>query len=271
MSSHLLKVHARILSVGLWYVLFMGCGGSADQAPSEGTGPNERPAKPPAALVKALAGTWMPEDYCACLERHRSAYTCGSLLNYIYVMNVTPKGPDSLEWGFITTHEGGPMVTLGYEPAAGAFSYRAGEDDHLGYQRISIRSIDHDHLELITDAVQAPQRFRRVANEAVLLNSALFDGQYALEGDSAMVRFERDGTVVGLSGMDHFTVLTDFTEGLDDRDIVFLYSGAYDWSTDAYHYRHEGSDLLLFPMDTTEEEYVYRMGELKYRLRRVAR
>lgn len=251
-------------------MLFMGCSGPADQAPSAGTGPNERPAKPPAALVEALAGTWMPEDYCTCLERHRSAYTCGSLLNDIYVMNVTPKGPDSLEWGFITTHEGGPIVMLGYDTTSGSFSYRAGEDDYLGYQRISIRSIDHDHLELITDAGQTPQRFRRVANEAVLLNSALFEGQYALEGDSTVVRFERDGTVYGLSGLDHFTVLTDFTEGLDDRDIVFLYSGEYDWRTDAYHYRHEGSDLLLFPMDTTQEEYVYRMGELKYRLRRLA-
>ncbi|MEZ4755695.1 MAG: hypothetical protein R2817_02580 [Flavobacteriales bacterium] len=185
-------------------------------------------------------------------------------------MNVTPKGRDSLEWGYITTHEGGPMATLGYEPATGAFTYLAREDEYLGYQRISIRSIDQDHVELITDAGQAPQRFRRVENEAVLLNSTLFEGEYAMEGDNVVLRFERDGTVLGLSGIDRFTVLTDFTEGLDDRDIVFLYSGAYDWSTDAYHYRHEGSDLLLFPMDTTEEEYVYRMGELKYRLRPVA-
>lgn len=270
MSGHLLKNHTRVLSVGLWSVLFMGCSGPADQAPSEGTRPNERAAKPPAALVEALAGTWMPEDYCTCLERHRSAYTCGALLEDIYVMTVSPQGTDSLEWSTITTHEGGPVAMLGYDAASSSFRYRSGEGDYLGYVLVAIRSIDRDHLELITDPGPGPQRFRRVENESALLNGTLFEGRYALEGDSTVVRFERDGTVYGLSGLDHFTVLTDFTEGLDDRDIVFLYSGEYDWSTDAYHYRHEGDDLLLFPMDTTEEENVYRMGDLKYRLRRLA-
>lgn len=271
MSGHLLKIHASLLPVGLWSVLLMGCGGSSDQAPTNGTGPNEPSAKPPAALVEALSGTWMPEDYCTCLERHRSAYTCGAILEDIYVMTVSPEGTDSLEWSTITTHEGGPVAMLGYDAASSSFRYRSREDDYLGYVLVAIRSIDRDHLELTTDPGPGPQRFRRVENEAVLLNSTLFEGEYAVEGDSAVVRFERDGTVYGLSGIDRFTVLTDFTEGLDDRDIVFLYSGAYDWSTDAYHYRHEGSDLFLFPMDTTEEDYVYHMGELKYRLRRVAR
>ncbi len=248
-------------------LLLAGCGGPTDHGPVEA---GEQAVKAPLALVEALSGTWMPEDYCACLERHRSAYICGSLLKEVYVMSVNRKGPDSLEWGYITTHEGGPMVTLGYDPASGAFSYRAREDEYLGYQLIAIRSIDPDHLEWSTDAHKAPQRFRRVESAEVMLNSALFEGRYAQEGDTGLVHFHRDGSVEGLSGIDRFTVLTDFTEGLDDRDIVFLYSGEYDWSTDAFHYRSEGNELLLFPMDTTANEYVYRMGELKYRLRRLA-
>lgn len=251
-------------------LLMAGCGGPSDNAPVEAGGADEQAATAPLALVEALSGTWMPEDYCACLERHRSAYTCGSLLKEVYVMSVTPKGPDSLEWGYITTHEGGPMVTLGYDPASGAFTYRSREDEYLGYQVITIRSTDPDHLEWITDGNKSPVRFRRVESEAAMLSSALFEGRYALEGDTGLVLFRRDGSVDGLPGIERFTVLTDFTEGLDDRDIVFLYAGEYDWSTDAYHFRSEGNELQFFPMDTTAEEYVYQMGELKYRLRRLA-
>ncbi len=39
----------------------------------------------------------------------------------------------------------------------------------------------------------------------------------------------------------------DFTEGLDDRDIVFLYTGQYDWEKDAYHYAYNGL-VNLFPL-----------------------
>jgi hypothetical protein len=269
MSGLLLKIHTRVLSVGLWYILFMGCGGSADQAPSEGTGPVERSIKPPAALIEALAGTWMPEDYCACLERHRSAYTCGSLLREIYVMSVTRQGPDSLEWGYITTHEGGPMVTLGYDAASGSFSYRSREDEYLGYQVITIRSVDPDHLEWIADENKSPVRFRPVESAEAMLNSALFEGRYALEGDTGLVLFRRDGTVDGLPGIDRFMVLTDFTEGLDDRDIVFLFTGQNDRDMDAYHFQYDEQELFLYPMLAAEEEYVYRMGEMRFHLRRL--
>lgn len=105
-------------------LLLAGCGGPTDHGPVEA---GEQAVKAPLALVEALSGTWMPEDYCACLERHRSAYTCGSLLKDVYVMNVSPKGPDSLEWGYITMHEGGPEVMLGYDPHVQGFVGQSGE------------------------------------------------------------------------------------------------------------------------------------------------
>ncbi len=64
-------------------------------------------------------------------------------------------------------------------------------------------------------------------------------------------------------------VLTDFTEGLDDRDIVFLFTGQYDRDMDAYHFQYDEQELFLYPMLAAEEEYVYRMGEMRFHLRRL--
>ncbi len=106
-------------------------------------------------------------------------------------------------------------------------------------------------------------------SEQELLLGALFSGVFVDEGTGDTVRFHSNGKVTGLPGIDQAIVLTDFTEGLDDRDIVFLYTGQYDWDKDSYHYAYNEQQLLLYPMLATEEEYVYRMGDVRLHLRKL--
>jgi len=82
-----------------------------------------------------------------------------------------------------------------------------------------------------------------------------------------VVHFHADGHVTGLDAVKQYSVLVDLTEGLEDRDIVFLYTDDLDWGTHAYHFKHDGDELLLYPMRATEEPYVFEMQEMKYRMR----
>ncbi len=156
---------------------------------------------------------------------------------------------------------------LAYDHRSAGFTGQPGE--YSSEEVIYIQSADPDHLDLRTKRNGPPRRFVRVSGEQELLLGALFNGDFVDEMTGDTVRFHSNGKVTGLTGIDQATVLTDFTEGLDDRDIVFLYTGQYDWEKDAYHYAYNGQQLLLYPMLTTEEEYVYQMGEMKYRLLRV--
>ena len=226
---------------------------------------------PPQELIDDLVGTWMPTDYCECLFAKRSAFACGQGLDNIYTLFVERHGKDSLHWSYITTHEGGPEAILGYDATRSAFTYAPAPEEHLGHALVELRSMGPRTLACRDDQNKEPQRFQRVANTDALLNEALFQGSYVDENNEDTLLFAADGTILGLSDLDHFSVLTDFTEGLDDRDIVFLSPGSdYDWTTDSYHYRHDGDVLLLYPMLATDTEYVYRMTEVMYRLRRVS-
>lgn len=224
--------------------------------------------KPTTELMEALVGQWMPSAYCECLFQQRSAFACEATMKEIYTLFVERSGTDSLRWSYITTHEGGPEAILGYDARTNAFAHRPTEDEYLGFERVELHSIDDTTLTFSHDPKVAPQRFRRVRSSDALLNEALFSGDYLQDDDTSLVRFTPDGRISGPFDFSHYTVLTDFTEGLDDRDIVFLHHGNYDWDTNAFHYQHDGELLLLYPMVSTEEEYVYRMEDLKYRLQR---
>lgn len=249
-----------------------GCG-SGNTEPEVATAELPEPAAvvPPLELMEALSGQWMPAAYCQCLFEQRSVFTCGSTMEEIFVMTVERAGGDSLRWTYITTHEGGPEATLGYDETNKAFTYRPKEDEYLGYDMIDLRSIDANTMEFRHDPNKAVQRFRRVISADALLNDALFVGAYRVDGDTDLVHFTPEGRILGPFDHSHFTVLTDLTEGLHDRDIVFLHDGNYDWDSDAYHFQHRGDELLLHPMLAAEEQYVYTMGDLKYRLTRVER
>lgn len=183
----------------------------------------------------------------------------------IYVMYVERTGTDSLRWSYITTHEGGPEVKLAYDPLLPGFVGQPGE--YSTEEMVQLRSADKDHVELRTVRQGPPRLFVRVENEQELLLSALFSGVFVDEGTGDTVQFQANGKVTGLPGIEQAVVLTDFTEGLHDRDIVFLFTGQYDWDTDAYHFEYLGQELHLYPMLATDEEYVYQMGEIRYRLR----
>ncbi len=250
-------------------LLCFGCGSagtpSTDGVPLDSTavqGPT-----PPEQLVNSLVGKWMSQEYCDCLTRQRSAFDCRSMADDIYVMYVERTGSDSLRWSYITTHEGGPEVMLAYDPHVQGFVGQPGE--YSTEEVIQVRSVDKDLLELRTVRQGPPRRFVRVESEQELLLGALFSGVFVDEGTGDTVRFRPNGQVTGLPGIDQAIVLTDFTEGLDDRDIVFLYTGQYDWDKDSYHYAYNGQQLLLYPMLATEEEYVYRMGDVRFHLRKL--
>jgi hypothetical protein len=264
--------HRRALAVLIQVLLLSSCGPVSSPTVNEevrsGTTVS-RPAPPP-ELIDALVGTWMPTDYCDCLFAKRSAFACGQELEYIYTMYVERHDKDSLRWSYVTTHEGGPEAILGYDLARSAFTYLPRPDEYMEHRMLQLRSMDPTTLEFMGYDGKDPQRFRRVASTSALLNEALLEGTYVDEDLRDTVQFTADGNVKGLPGLDQFTVLTDFTEGLDDRDIVFLSPGGdYDWNTDAYHYRHDGDALLLYPMLATDTEYVYRMDAMKYRLLRL--
>jgi hypothetical protein len=263
--------HRLIRRILLLTVILTGCG--ADPTMDEVSTAEAQAivaVKPPTDLLETLVGQWMPTAYCECLFKQRSAFACRTLADDIYVMYVEQAGADSLRWSYITTHEGGPEAILGYDAKSKAFTHRPNAEEYLGYDLIDLRSIDANTMEFRQDPKKAPQRFQRVRSSDALLNEALFAGRYLLEGDTSWVQFTPEGRISGPLGFTHFTVLTDFTEGLDDRDIVFLHHGNYDWGTDAYHYQHDGEMLLLYPMAGTAEDYVYRMEDLKYRLERIA-
>ncbi len=251
-------------------ILLTSCGQGTVPIANEEPGSDTMIGKtvpPPPGLINALVGTWMPTNYCDCLFAKRSAYACGEDLDYIYTMFVERHGKDSLRWSYVTTHEGGPEAILGYDAARSTFAHLPAAEEHLGHAMVELRSLDPTTLECRDDKNKPSQRFRRVANTEALLNEALFQGVYIDLDRQDTVRFTADGAMDGLPGLDHFNVLTDFTEGLDDRDIVFLSMGDdYDWNTDSYHYKRDGDTLLLCPMLATDTEYVYRMGDVKYRL-----
>lgn len=222
---------------------------------------------PPPQLVKNLVGTWMAKDYRDCLTQHRSAFSCRSMGDDIYVLYVERTAKDSLRWSYITTHEGGPEVMLAYDHQLAGYTGQPGE--YSSEEVIHLLSVDPDHMDLRTKRNGPLRRFVRVSGEQELLLGALFPGDLVDEKTGDTVRFHTNGKVTGLAGIDQASVLTDFTEGFHDRDIVFLFTGQYDWDRDAYHYVYSGQELLLYPMLATEEEYVYRMGDPKFRLRTV--
>lgn len=216
------------------------------------------------AIQDALVGTWMPLDYCDCLKRERSAHACRELANEVFVMLVRPSSGDSLIWSFITPHEGGPEELLAFDGPTSSFVFTP-EADRPWVPSVRLRSIDADHAELRLDDSKGRIHLR-VQSEDSLLNATLLAGKYALDPSGAVVEFNTNGAVEGLAAHTRFTILTDFTEGFDNLDIVFLHNGGFDWSSDAFHYRWEGSELLLTHMDTTADPYVYQQGELIYRL-----
>jgi hypothetical protein len=250
-------------------LLFVGCGNpgtpATDGVIADST--TVRVSTPPVQLINDLVGTWMPEDYRDCLIRQRSAFACRSMGDDIYVMYMQQAGADSLRWSYITTHEGGPEVMLAYDQQVQGFVGQPGE--YSAEEMIHVRSVDPDHLELRTERKGIARRFVRVQSEQELLLSALFSGVFMDEGTGDTVRFHTNGKVTGLPGIEQAVVLTDFTEGLDDRDIVFLFTGQYDWDKDAYHFQYDEEELFLYPMQAAEEEYVYRMGEMRFHLRRL--
>lgn len=249
--------------------LFFGCGNPGTPATDGGIADSTtvRVSTPPAQLINDLVGTWMPEDYRDCLTRQRSAFACLTMADDIYVMYVEQAGADSLRWSYITTHEGGPELMLAYDQQGQGFVGQPGE--YSAEEMVHVRSVDPDRLELRT-ARQGPlRRFVRVEDEQELLLGALFSGVFVEQVTGDTVRFYANGMVTGLPDIDQAVVLTDFTEGLDDRDIVFLFTGQYDWDKDAYHFQYDEEELFLYPMLATEEEYVYRMGEMRFHLRRL--
>ncbi len=220
--------------------------------------------RPAPSLLDALAGTWMPKDYCECLRRERSAYACRAFADEVYVMMVRRSEGDSLIWSYITTHEGGPEERMAYEASSRSFLFQPSADQRW-MPSARLRSIDADHAELWLGEAEG-RIFRRVRSEEEELNSALLAGTYRRSPGDAIVRLRADGMLDGLDGRSRFNILTDFTEGFDTLDIVFLHNGGYDWRNDAFHYRWDGAELLLTRMDTTADPYVYRFGPLRYRL-----
>ena len=237
------RLTGRIL---LLTVILSGCG--ADPTMNEVSTAEAQAivaVKPPTDLLETLVGQWMPTAYCECLFKQRSAFACESTMEEIFVMTVERSANDSLRWSYITTHEGGPEAILGYDAKSKAFTHRPNAEEYLGYDVIDLRSIDANTLDLRHDPNKAVQRFRRVISADALLNEAIFKGAYRMDSDTDLVHFTPEGRILGPFDHSHFTVLTDLTEGLQDRDIVFLHDGNYEWDSDAYHFQHRGDELQL--------------------------
>ena len=213
-----------------------------------------------AEAAQQLVGEWVPDAFLSCVEEHRSVHACVPQLNDYFGLEVVAASPDTLRLNGFTTHEGLSEVRCVFDTASARFRAVDGSTKELIV-------IDKDHLELVTEG-EKRERFRRAEDPWTAINTILFGPAFvSAKGDT--VSFDPKGLVEGIPDMDRFEVLTDHTEGYDDRDILFLYTDERNWDTDAYHFKFAGDTLRLYHMEKVGE-LQFQQGPLTYELVRMA-
>lgn len=189
----------------------------------------------------------MSEPFCRCLEQKRSPYACQRLLNEIFVMELSRSAAgDSLRWSWYGTHEGGMEMMLGYESATEAFIGKPIGDPLIGSGTLRLAANNgQGSLSLWQSDSGAPSRFIRIPSEVEAINSRTFAGRYQDLRDSTVVEFTADGGTHGWDSFSRYEVLTDFTFGMEDADVVLLYGPEAPSQGIPHHFTWIGNRLRL--------------------------
>lgn len=222
-------------------ILFFACTNAENepQAPDTTT-PAETASKKTENTV-AIAGYWVNEQYANEVKATKSPSKVEIPENSCIFI---PAGKDETTRMIHGFHEGGADLRLQQNDAGYEF-----RDGLLDETRYSIADVSANRMKIGNEYFVRLSNFDEDGTSFPILEELLFEGSYKNE-DGSTVRFNKDGTISGLTEFGSYSPHIYYTTG--KIDLVEL--GKNKESRKTYGYRFNGNELSIYEVTCKEKD-----------------
>lgn len=234
-------------------ILFVGCKTDAKKE-AQKTNEEEQHVKNEPVQVQnfdSLNGYWLNKVVLDKLDEHISPFQLSSILRSEFLLKV--EGSSTLNIMAMTSHEGSERVEYIFDQNSNRFT--ASKDS---YEKIRFKG---DLLERIHPLTQKSTFFKKIdLSFEDLLRQKLFTGNYLVEDER--INLATNGKVKNFGKFKYYSVIYDFTEGIDFNAILFLENENDLMSKgELFHYNFNGNQLELQKVICDWENYDHSIDE----------